>query len=397
MNDQIFNIKALISPWSIETFLSDYWEQRPLIISRETSDYYSSLFLVEDVEAVISSRRNDANSIGVFNKSKLYFQLPIDGKSNGNHSINEIYDAYSQGNTISLNNLQFSCQSLSNLCKNLELFFNYPVNISSYLTPKNSQGVLPHYDTHDVFILQIDGAKLWRIYDTVMCLPLEEHRRSVSAEEIGHPIHEIRLAAGDLLYIPRGYVHEALTSECSSLHLTVSIHPFRLADLFDSAIALASRQHVSFRKSLPIGFLNHRDIATSLKHQLKELLELLSDNIKVEEAVEQLAKKFVKQMVPSSDSHFAQLNDIDSIDLETVVKKRNGMFCYIFKEEDAIVIQFPGNVVKGPSYIESALYFIADAVEFPVNSIPGSLSSNGKLALVRRLVREGLLTCCQKD
>jgi ribosomal protein L16 Arg81 hydroxylase len=397
MDNQIFELETLISPWSIDTFLSEYWEQRPLIVSREKPDYYSSLFSIQDVESVISSRRSDASSIGVFNKSKLYFQLPTDRNSNDNHSINEMYDAYSKGNTISLNNLQFSCQPLSSFCRSLELFFNYSANISSYLTPKKSQGVLPHYDTHDVFILQIDGAKLWRVYDSFLCLPLEEHRELVSAEKIGNPIHEVRLAAGDLLYIPRGYVHEALTSECSSLHLTVGIHPFRLADLVDSAIALASRQHVSLRKSLPIGFLNNRDIETSLKHQLKELLELLSDNTRIEEAVEHLAKQFVAQMVPLSDGHFAQLNDVDSIDLETIVKKRNGMFCYIFKEDDAIVIQFPGNVVKGPIYIESALYFIADAREFSVKSIPGSLSNNGKLALVCRLVREGLLTCVRKD
>jgi ribosomal protein L16 Arg81 hydroxylase len=393
MNNQIFDLKSLISPLQMDVFLSEYWEQHPLIISRKRSDYYSSLFSIQALESIVSGKCNDVSSIGVFNKSQLYFQLSTDRNSNDDYNINEVYNAYAQGNTISLNNLQFNCQPLSELCRNLELFFNYSANISCYLTPKKSQGVLPHYDTHDVFILQIDGAKLWRIYDSFMSLPLEEHRKPVSPEEIGHPIHEIRLAAGDLLYIPRGYVHEALTSEDSSLHLTVGIHPFKLADLVDIAIALASRQHVSFRKSLPIGFLNDRDIATTLKHQLQELLEFLSDNTNVEETIEQLAKKFVTQMVPFPDGHFAQLSDLDSIDLETIVKKRDGMFCHIFKEEDAIAIQFPGNVVKGPISIEVALYFIAESGEFSVRSIPGSLSENGKLTLVRRLVREGLLKC----
>lgn len=362
MNSKNFELKKSFSPLQIDTFVSEYWEQRPLILLREIPDYYSSLFSMQDIETIISSRHSDANRIGVFSKSQIYFQLPIDLNSSGSYSINQMYDAYFKGNTISLNNLQYNCKPLSNLCRNLELFFNYSTNISSYLTPKKSQGVIPHYDTHDVFILQIAGAKLWRIYDSFLCLPLEEDRQLVPAEKIGNPTHEVLLAAGDFLYTPRGYVHEASTSECYSLHLTVGIHPFRLADLIYSAIALASRQHVSFRKSLPIGFLNNRDITASLRHELRELLELLSDDTRFEEAVEHLAKQFVTQMVPLLEDHFAQINDIDSINLETVVKKRDGMFCNIFKEEDTVVIQFPGNIVRGPSYIESALYFIAGAV-----------------------------------
>jgi ribosomal protein L16 Arg81 hydroxylase len=396
MKNKSFDIETLISPWGVDTFLSEYWEKHPLVVAREKSDYYSNLFLMQDIESIIFSRRNDTSNVGVFNKSKTYSQLPIDIDSSDSYNINRMYNAYFEGNTIRLNNLQFNSKPLSNLCRNLELFFNCSANVNSYLTPKESQGLIPHYDTHDVFILQIDGAKLWRIYNSFMCLPLEEHRELISTEKIGDPIHEIRLSAGDLLYIPRGYVHEALTSECSSLHLTVSIHPFRLADLVHSAISLASRQHVSFRKSLPIGFLNDPDIEGTLKHQLKELLKFLSDNTNIEETVNHLAKNFFAQMVPFSDGHFGQLNEIDSINLATVVTKRDGMFCHIFREADMIAIQFPGNVVKGPILIESALYFIAKSGEFSVNSIPGSLSDNAKLTLVRRLVREGLLTCIDK-
>jgi hypothetical protein len=68
------------------------------------------------------------------------------------------------------------------------------------------------------------------------------------------------------------------------------------------------------------------------------------------------------------------------------------MICWIFREGDSVGIQFPGNEVKAPSYVESALRFIADTETFQVKSLPAPLSDNSKLVLVRRLIKEGLLT-----
>ena len=36
-----------------------------------------------------------------------------------------------------------------------------------YITPADAQGFAPHYDDVDVFILQVEGRKLWRLYDSI--------------------------------------------------------------------------------------------------------------------------------------------------------------------------------------------------------------------------------------
>lgn len=387
-----FGIDKLLQPIEPATFFSEYWEQRPLILSRRKPDYYSSLFSLQDADSVIYFTKPSDTDIRLFNNGQLHPKDYVN--RNGRVNINQLYDAYCQGNTIILEGLHERWKSISIFSRHLESFFNHPVNVNMYLTPRDSQGFSPHFDTHDVFILQVEGTKHWRIYDSFLCLPspmMDESQQFIAQDKLCAPLYEVVLNAGDLLYIPRGYVHEALTSDCSSLHLTVGIATFSWADLISNALRSVSEQNVSFRKSLPIGFLNHDEMIESLKHQFKELLELLS-NTAIEDAINQLAKKFFRQMSPLPDGHFTQIDDLSQINLDTIVEKRKGMICRIIREEGSISIQFPGNKVTGPNYIEPALRFIAASEAFRVRAISETLSDNGKLVLVRRLIKEGLLT-----
>lgn len=387
-----FNINNLLQPLELSTFFNEYWEQRPLIVSRKKSDYYSSLLSLQDIALIVCYTKPGFQLI----KNGQVLKHNIDNIRNEFPSIRELYDLYYQGGTIILYSLQQYWKTISFFCRNLEMFLNHPVNVNAYLTPKSSQGFSPHFDTHDVFILQISGTKLWRIYDSFLSLPLvgdETQESKVPRDKLNAPLHEVLLDAGDLLYIPRGYVHEALTSECSSLHLTVGVNPFRWIDLISNALALVSEQNVSFRKTLPVGFLNDREIIASLKKQFEEQLELLLNNAVVEKAAERLARNLVKQLRPLPDGHFIQDDDINCIYLDTMIEKRKGMICNIFKEEGSgsVSIQFPGSTVKAPAYIEPALRFIAASEAFTVRAISDTLTDDGKLVLVRRLVREGLL------
>ncbi|MBD2530120.1 hypothetical protein H6G97_11280 [Nostoc flagelliforme FACHB-838] len=391
-----FDIDRLLQPMEQSTFFSEYWEQRPLILSRRKANYYSSLFSMQDVDSVIYFTKPTNTHIRLLNNGQLKPNNYVN--RNGILNINQLYDGYHQGNTIILEGLHERWKSISIFSRHLESFFNHPVNVNMYLTPRNSQGFSPHFDTHDVFILQVEGKKHWRIYDSFLCLPspmMDESQQFIPQDKLSNPLYEVVLNAGELLYIPRGYVHEALTSDCSSLHLTVGIATFSWADLISNALRSVNEQNVCFRKSLPIGFLNYDEMIESLKHQFKELLELLS-NTAIEDAVNRLAKKFFRQMPPLPDGHFTQIDDLSQIDLDTIVEKRKGMICRIIREEGSISIQFPGNQVRGPNYIEPALRFIAASGAFPVRAISETLSDNGKLVLVRRLLKEGLLTRAQE-
>ena len=127
------------------------------------------------------------------------------------------------GATIVLQALHVSWHPLAVFCRALEEALGHGVQANAYYTPRGSQGFAVHHDTHDVLILQVAGEKRWLLYDPLLELPLKHQRYSAALGEHGEPTDDLVLRAGDSLYLPRGWLHQAETSETDSLHLTVGI------------------------------------------------------------------------------------------------------------------------------------------------------------------------------
>jgi len=163
----------------------------------------------------------------------------------------------------------------------LESEFGCMVGSNAYFTPKNSQGFAPHYDDVDVFILQLEGYKRWRVYapfNKRETLPRASSRdySEREVEEIGEgPLMDVALGPGDVLYLPRGWIHQAETvsrpsrflpksKDDHSLHLTVSaMQNWCWADFLEMLMpealesAASSDRNVSLREGLPRNFLSY--------------------------------------------------------------------------------------------------------------------------------------------
>src|SRR5699024_4646224 len=115
-------------------------------------------------------------------------------------------------------------RAMTTLAHSIEVELNFPTQVNAYITPPGSTGFVPHYDHHDVVILQIQGSKAWRLYDDV-AVPPHEMERQTEIDPADLPAAtEVRVDAGDTLYLPRGTVHAAETTARQSVHLTVGVH-----------------------------------------------------------------------------------------------------------------------------------------------------------------------------
>ena len=124
---------------------------------------------------------------------------------------------------------------------------------NAYCTPAGAQGFAVHHDTHDVLVLQVSGRKRWRIYAPVAELPLKDQRWSADdAAAVGAPLHDITLRAGDTLFVPRGWPHEAISDDAASLHVTVGLHPPTRLDALRAALGECA-DDVEFRRTLDAG------------------------------------------------------------------------------------------------------------------------------------------------
>ena len=386
--------QRLIHPLDINTFFEEYWEQRPLIIRRQQPDYYTDLFSRADVDSLVCLNELKFPNIQL---SKLGQSMPWryqTTKSEDSHYdstvINELYRRYAEGHTIALNSLEKRWQPILLFCQSLSMFLNAHAHINAYYTPQKSRGFDPHFDHQEVFIMQIEGSKHWRLYKPFELCPLSSQQRyKIPRDRLPELDREVTLNPGDLLYMPSGCIHEASATENSSLHLTIGVHVYRWLNLTNKALEVISEQNVFLRKSLPIGFLKHPERIHAFKHQFREMLAMLRDNADVEAAMAKLKKLFIDEILTVPDGHFTQIDRLNSIDLDTVLTKRQ--ICRVFTVEDLACIQFPASTIKGPKHLESALKFIANTEQFTAKAISNSLSDSGKIILVRRLIKEGLL------
>ena len=97
-----------------------------------------------------------------------------------------------------------------------------------YLTPRASRAVPAHSDDQDVLILQLAGEKEWTVYGSPIELPYSHEQlgkgMAVDRASLGEPLLQTVLKPGGVLYLPRGFVHEARANEAgSSLHITLTV------------------------------------------------------------------------------------------------------------------------------------------------------------------------------
>ena len=111
-----------------------------------------------------------------------------------------------------------------------------------------------HWDDHDVYILQVRGRKVWRLWGEVRREPL---KRDVEPNQVApsHPVWTGSLDEGDVLYIPRGWWHSAHVARENdgqgTIHLTLSPHYFKGTELLGWLEAKVAG-HEGLRRNVPL-------------------------------------------------------------------------------------------------------------------------------------------------
>ena len=157
----------------------------------------------------------------------------------------------------------------------LERQFAARVFANVYCSFSGVQAFQTHFDLHDVFAVQAEGEKTWRIYEAradapVQALPPGEQVEKWLISSRGRLLFEAHMRPGDVLYLPRGQYHDALTADGASLHVTFGVSPATGLSLF-KLLEKALNADRSFRAYMP----DARDGAAMAAH-----LEALAERVK---------------------------------------------------------------------------------------------------------------------
>jgi lysine-specific demethylase/histidyl-hydroxylase NO66 len=373
-----------IEPVDADTFAGEYWETKPLHVPRSEPGRFDDLLSAEDAERLVTEpglrhpafrlvkagARLDA---GEYTSDVGWRPVPFTGTAD----VGRVVAEFEAGATVVLQGLHLNRRALAEYCRALEAWLGHPVQANAYLTPRHSQGLPVHHDTHDVFVLQVSGRKRWLVYEPALELPLKHQRHHPELGAPGAPVLDVVLAPGDTLYLPRGWLHEALTSDEDSLHITVGVNVYTWVDAVRAALARCERE-VEFRR------------AVTDDGSVETLLELLGAELAAERVEDERRRSFVVARRPILAGQLSQLRALDAIGPDARVERRPTVIADLVDEGDGrVALVFEGKRVRFPGVAAAALERVLSG-EARVGDLPG-LDDGGRLVFVRRLVREGFL------
>ena len=254
-----------------------------------------------------------------------------------------------------------------------------PINAHVFLTPPHAQGFPVHRDAHASFVLQIEGSKTWIVHEPdksqiFQSGPLDPNSLDSSKRRVYH------LRAGDVLYMPEWWPHEATAEDEHSLHVTIRIFPLRWTDL----MLHVCRDHSTLSHAGP-----------SMGEPLLAGLLALLDSKVFRQELPHLIKTFSQKLIVSQtklpNNGFRMILAAARIGPETWLRRRAGYTCEVLVTGEDICLMFRGGIIRGPSVVKPIFEFVAVTSEWQVQDLPAIEGVEyNKLEIVRKLVNEGI-------
>jgi bifunctional lysine-specific demethylase and histidyl-hydroxylase NO66 len=385
----------LLQPLTVEMFLDEIWGATHYHVKRSCAGYFDSLLSeAPTVEELLELCRPDPSTMrlvkGEERKDAATYRL-----AEGGLDVVRVRDAFADGYTIVLYCVDRYVRAIASLSHSIEVELDFPTSANAYLTPAESQGFVPHFDDHDVLILQIQGSKIWHLYEGMDVLP-HEMKLSTQVNASKLPLAtDLRLEAGDVLYVPRGRIHAAETTSEPSIHLTVAITAPTMLTLITNALKSLSRRDDRIHSRLPPRHLADAGTRASLGVLVRDMLRTVEDPRVIAEALGPMERLLIRhgRCAPGGP----KIWDSVGIDGQTRVVKYQPLYSRVKAVAGGFALQFADKSISGGSDYESAMLFLSRCTEpFRVCDLPG-LRAAQQTGLARKLIENGFLVRLPDD
>ncbi len=357
-----------------QTFLAKVWASRVHLHRTDPADLVGLLSL-DDADHLLTSTAIRTPAIRMAQDGAV---LPESSYTRGatlaGKPVTGLVDArkalalFDGGATVVFQGLQRYWPPLTRLIAELELELGHPCQANAYLTPPGAQGFAVHSDSHDVFVFQTAGSKLWEIHGT-------------------DGPEDVLLEPGLSMYLPTGTPHAARAQETVSLHVTLGINQLTWRGLVERTVqpvlAGVPDDH------LPAGYLDDPSmLADGLAERLEELAAAVR-RVDAPAAVESEIRRFLTTRPPRLGGGLHDVLGRESIDATTRLRRRTGHPCVLLDRGEQVEVLLGDRTMTVPARIRPALDEIRARGELTPADLP--LDPESSLVLCRRLIREGLL------
>jgi len=247
-----------------------------------------------------------------------------------------------------------------------------------------------HHDTHDTLTVQIEGSKTWRIYEPLVELPLESQQLHRGTEVPPLTLHsEVRLDAGETLYLPRGYAHEAVATGERALHVTFALAPLRAIDLLHEMLDVAAAGDVTLRRALPVGWHDDPAFAAAFAERAAAQIGSLDAEVVAAAAQAALTGLFAASR-SESNAAFDQQQLVAKLAPESVLLVNEDLPFLVRERANAVDVLLPGKMLGlSAAFLPALRSLQAGPVRYA--DLAPELSAKDRQLFVKMLVREGIL------
>lgn len=385
-------------------FATRYWGRRPLLSRSDALPRdFSDLLSPSTVDELISERGMRAPFIRMARHGDLLARECYLGPGGFGAEVADQVDSakvlaeFSSGATIVLQGLHRLWPPLIEFVRRMVDDLGHPTQANAYITPATGMGFDPHYDVHDVFVLQVAGQKRWIVHEPVHDHPLPSQpwtdRRTAIAERVDGPaVIDAVLSAGDALYLPRGWIHAAQALDTTSIHLTIGVSALTYLDIV-RAVTDTLAVDDELRKSLPLGIdpTNHDEMTAMATKVVFELVDSLRGRAAEVSgsAATRMSRRHAQRTRPVPVRPLAALAAVEQASVISV-RWRHGLVGTIDQQAGRVVLRLPDKTMTFPHSCEPAIRALHGGLVADADSVPG-LDHADSTVLIRRLLREGIV------
>ncbi|MCV7344638.1 cupin domain-containing protein [Mycolicibacterium rhodesiae] len=386
-----------------QTFADQYWGRRPLLSTAvDLPRDFSDLLSPGAVDELLAERGVRAPFIRLARDGEILAKDCYLGPAGFGAEIGDQVDSakvlaeMSAGATVVLQGLHRLWPPLIDFVRDAVDDLGHPVQANAYITPPGNRGFDPHYDVHDVFVLQISGQKRWVVHEPVHAHPLPsqpwtQHRAAIDDRVQGEPVIDTVLTAGDALYLPRGWVHAAQALDSTSIHLTIGVSATTGLDVARAVLDELSTVE-AFRRSLPMGIAaaDQDETLATVNKVMAEVVSALRDNAATLSggAAARLSDRYAGLTRPIAVRPLATLSA--AADADGDVCWRRGLVAGLDSSDGRVVLRLPDRTITFPASCGEALYALHRGQVMRAATLPGLDPADGAV-LIRRLLTEAVV------
>ncbi|MFN9090573.1 MAG: cupin domain-containing protein, partial [Alphaproteobacteria bacterium] len=278
-------LAEILAPMSPDRFFTEYYDQQPLHLPGAAEKFahvldwaginrllgMTHIWSERSLKVVLDSTTIPAAqySQGAMSRDGANALQPIPAK---------VQEWVARGASVVMNDVDSLTPGLAAISNALEGAGLGKAQANIYISWQSHKAFQAHYDTHDVWAVQVEGEKIWNIWEGRAEWPVPHAIFRSQTQEFhekakGALRFKAHLKKGDLLYLPRGWYHDALAEAPNSVHIAYGVHAAMGVD-FMGLLTERAFHDAEFRKPLP-----RQDGSAAAKYALTQRAALLGQRI----------------------------------------------------------------------------------------------------------------------